>query len=126
MGFSIAAMTVMLAFSDSKSLKVVTQGGKEKSFFITTVASLMHFLVAQLAALIIAIVGKAWPHWIIAYVGMLAFFYALLVSVAAAGQLLNTARIINKAANLPDPPTNPTTDASDTSPQSGTVRKIRP
>ncbi len=125
MGFSIAAMTVMLAFSDAKSLKAVTQGGKEKSYFVTTVANLMHFLVAQLASLIIAIVGKAYPHWTIAYFGMLVFFYALLVSIGAAGQLLNSARIINAAANLPDPPTTPTNEESDSPPQSGTVRRMQ-
>lgn len=109
MGFSIAAMTVMLAFSDSKSLKAVTQGGKENSFFVTTVANLMHFLVAQIVALLIAVIGKAYPYWFVAYPGVLAFFYAVVVSIAAAGQLLNTARIINKAASLPDNPTPPLT-----------------
>jgi len=125
MGFSIAAMTVLLAFSDTKSLKAVTQGGKEKSFFVTTFANLMHFLVAQLIALFLAILGKAFPFFVLSYFGMIALSYSVLVSLAAAGQLLNTARIINKASNLPEPPTPPPGEASDGQSQSGTVRSIR-
>ncbi len=125
MGFSIAAMTVLLAFSDTKSLKAVTQGGKEKSFFVTTFANMMHFLVAQLIALFLAILGKAFSYFALSYVGMIALCYAVLVSLAAAGQLLNTARIINKAANLPDPPPTPPGEASDIQSPSDTVRRIR-
>lgn len=126
MGFSIAAMTVMLAFSDTKSLRAVTQKGKDNSYFVTTVANLMHFLVAQIIALLLAILGKSFSFFVLSYFGVIALSYAVLVSLAAAGQLLNTARIINKAANLPDAPTPaPSSEPSASQQQSGTVREMR-
>lgn len=112
MGFSIAAMAVMLAFSDTKSLRIITQGGKEASYFVKTIANLMHFLVAQIVALLFAILGKAFPWPPLALVGMITLSYAVAVSLAAAGQLMNAARIINKAASLPDPPTPPSAPES--------------
>jgi hypothetical protein len=107
MGFSIAAMAVMLAFSDSKSLRAVAQGGREDSYFVKTIANLMHFLVAQICALLLAILGKAFSFEWLALIGLFALAYAIGVSLAAAGQLMNAARIINKAASLPDNPTPP-------------------
>ena len=102
MGFSIAAIAVMLAFSDSKSLRVVTQGGREDSYFLKTIANLTHFLVAQIVALLLAILGKGFHFKMLAFFGIFALVYAIGVSLAAAGQLMNAARIINKAASLPD------------------------
>lgn len=103
MGFSIAALTVLLAFSDSKTLKAITQHGKTNSYFVKTVANLFHFLVVQTIALILAILAKAYVWWILSYFGVLALVYAIFVSIAAAGQLLNTAVIINKAVWTPSP-----------------------
>lgn len=104
MGFSVAGMTVLLAFSDSKSLRAITQKGRYDSYFVKTVANLFHFLFIQSLALVLAVLAKAFPDlptpipgFCLSYLGLLALLYAIFVGIAAAGQLLNTAMIINKA-----------------------------
>jgi hypothetical protein len=111
MGFSVAGMTVLLAFSDSKSLRAITQKGRSDSYFVQTVANLFHFLFVQTIALVLAILAKAFPWapvpvpgYILSFFGVLALTYAIFVAIAAAGQLLNTALIVNKAVWTPDPP----------------------
>jgi hypothetical protein len=56
--------------------------------------------VVQIAALLLALLGKSYNHILLSYFGVLTLIYAVLASVALAGQLLNTARIINRAAAL--------------------------
>jgi hypothetical protein len=99
MGFSIAGMTIMLAFSHPESLRAITQKGKETSYFLKVSANLCHFLAAQIVALLFAFVRKSGFDWSpFSYCGVLALLYAILVSIGAAGQLFNTAFIMNKAA----------------------------
>jgi hypothetical protein len=109
MGFSVAGMTVLLAFSDSKSLRAITQKGRADSYFVKTVANLFHFLIVQSIALILAVVASAFPKlptpfpaYALSFFGLLALIYAVFVAIAAGGQLLNTAMIINKAVWTPD------------------------
>jgi len=99
MGFSIAGMAVMLAFSHPTTLAVITEG-KEESFFLKTIINLVHFLVVQTTALLLAIGAKAFHVWPLYLLGMAALIYAVVLSVAAGCQLFNTARIMNKAAAL--------------------------
>lgn len=99
MGFSIAGMAVMLAFSHPTTLAVITDG-KEESYFLKTIINLVHFLVVQTMALLLAIVAKAFHVWPLNLLGMAVLIYAIVLSIAAACQLFNTARIMNKAAAL--------------------------
>ena len=99
MGFSMAGMAIMLAFSHPESLRAVTQKGKGNSYFLKVAASLCHFLVVQIVALLCALVRKSGFEWApFSYFGVLMFLYAIFVSLGAAGQLFNTARIMNAAA----------------------------
>ena len=98
MGFSIAGMTVLLAFSHPRSLSAITKSDESKSYFVKTFANMFHFLVVQATSLLLAVFGKAVDHVLLSYLGVLTLVYAILASLAVAGQLLNTARIINKAA----------------------------
>jgi hypothetical protein len=100
MGFAVAGMAIMLAFSHPESLDAVTQKGREDSYFLKTIANLSHFLISQVVALLVAVIGHEVHNCVLAYVGVLTLLYALLTSVAAAGQLFNTARIMNTAAWL--------------------------
>jgi hypothetical protein len=122
MGFSVAGMAILLAFSDSKSLRAITQKGRSDSYFVKTVANLFHFLVVQTVALLLAILAKAFsclpvpfPGYALSFYGLFALIYAIFVSVAAAGQLLNTATIINKAIWTPDPRTGGATGTQSSS-----------
>jgi len=101
MGFSIAGMAIMLAFSHPASLHAITQKGKGTSYFLKVAASLCHFLAAQIIALVFALIRKSGFDWSpFSYLGVLALLYAVFVSMGAAGQLFNTAVIMNKAASL--------------------------
>lgn len=100
MGFSVAGMAIVLAFSHPSSLRAVTQKGREDSYFLKSIANLLHFLFAQVLALVVALVAKSVHFWVLSYFGVLLLLYALLVSLAAAGQLFNTAHIMNKAVEL--------------------------
>ena len=100
MGFSIAGMAIMLAFSHPESLRAITQKGRENSYFLKVAANLCHFLVAQIIALICALIRKSGFDWSpFSYFGVLALLYATMASIGAAGQLFNTAVIMNEAAN---------------------------
>lgn len=101
MGFSIAGMAIMLAFSHPQSLQAITQKGKDDSYFLKMGANLCHFLVVQVFALLLAILAKAWGGGgLLSFLGVFALSYAILLALAAAGQLFNTARIMNAAAWL--------------------------
>jgi hypothetical protein len=100
MGFSIAGMAIMLAFSHPQSLRAVTQKGKDDSYFLKVSANLVHFLVVQVIAIFTAIAGKPLGCWPVAFFGVFTLLYAILLGIAAAGQLFNTARIMNTAAWL--------------------------
>jgi len=100
MGFSVAGMAIMLAFSHPESLRAITQKGNETSYFLKVSANLCHFLAAQIVALIFAMIRKSGFDWSpFSYFGVLTLLYAVMVSIGAAGQLFNTAVIMNKAAN---------------------------
>jgi hypothetical protein len=102
MGFSIAGMAILLAFSHPQSLRAITQKGKDDSYFLKVSANLCHFLVVQVIAIFMAIIGKSVTCWPLSFAGVFFLLYAILVGVAAAGQLFNTARIMNTAAWLKD------------------------
>jgi hypothetical protein len=97
MGFSIAGMAVMLAFSQPETLGVITEGN-EKSYFLGVIVNLIHFVVVQTASLLLAVTAKAYHHWVLNLFGTSMMIYAILLSIAAACQLFNTARIMNAAA----------------------------
>lgn len=102
MGFSVAAIAIILAFSDAKALRALTQRGRADSYYVKTVSNLFHFLVVQTIALVLGIFGHAFHSIVLNFFGLFALFYALSTAIAASGQLLNTAIIINKAVWTPD------------------------
>jgi len=100
MGFSIAGMAIFLAFSNSSTLRAVTEGGEPESYFVATTANFFHFILVQTAALIVGFVGLHYSGRPLSFVGVLLLVYALLVSPAMAMQLLHTARVINAAESI--------------------------
>lgn len=100
LGFSMGGMAIMLAFSNAAIFSTLTQKGKDNSLFLKVIANFFHFILVQTIALLFALLGKAHGGPVIGFFGFWAMTYALLVALATAGQLLNTAEVFNKVGGL--------------------------
>ena len=100
MGFSIAGMTVFLAFSHPKTMEMITEGEEKQSYFVTVVASFFHFILIQTLALIVGFIGKHYSNHVLSGLGVLLLSYAIFVGLAMAMQLLHTSQIINSVISL--------------------------
>jgi hypothetical protein len=92
---STRAFAIILSFGQI-SLDLLKDPVEAKSHYLGVVASFVHFIIMQSLALILAIIGKAWPTPIIGVFGCIAFVYAIALSVAAAMRLFRLARIYNQ------------------------------
>lgn len=101
LGFSMGGMAIMLAFAGSNVFLHLTENGKQHSYFIKIVASFYHFILAQTFAIFMGLLCRVYTSMILSFIGYWALCYALLVSLATAAQLFNTARIANIAASIP-------------------------
>lgn len=100
LGFSMGGMAIMLAFSNAAIFSTLTQRGKENSLFMKVIANFFHFILVQTVALVFALLGKAHGGPFIGFLGFWTMTYALLVALATAGQLLNTAQVFNKVGGI--------------------------
>lgn len=101
LGFTVAGLAVFLAFSHPETMVAITEGGEPRSFFVSTVAVFVHFIVVQTLALLFGVVGQHFTNVFLAGLGTLLLVYAILGSLAMGMQLLHTSRIINAAFSLP-------------------------
>lgn len=90
----------MLAFSNAAIFTAITQRGKDNSLFLTVIANFFHFILVQTMAIVMALIAKAYGGLITGFFGFWSLSYALLVALATAGQLLNTALVFNKVGGL--------------------------
>ena len=102
LSFSLGGMAIMLAFAGAKNFEHLSQKGKPESYFIKVVANFFHFVLFQTFALFFAFISKSYPTDLISGIGFWFLSYSILVGIAIAGQLFNTARVFNSAASLPD------------------------
>jgi hypothetical protein len=105
LGFTIGAMAIVLAFSGAPIFKKLAEDGNPRSFFIRMMSNLVHFIVAQVSALVCGILAKSTG---IAWLEPLTIFlllYAILATAATAIQLFQAAVIYNAEASVPDDPT---------------------
>lgn len=98
----MGGMAIMLAFTDAKVLRVVAQRGKPDSAFMKVIASFFHFILIQTLAIFGALISKAYSSDVVSIIGTFLFLYGVLVGLATAGQLLQTARIFNAIASFVD------------------------
>lgn len=99
LGFSMSAMAIMLAFSYSRFFQVITQNGKEDSYFMKSIANFFHYILVQTFALVVALISRSYPDfYVVSAIGFFVMIYGILVALAVAAQLLNTARIFNATA----------------------------
>lgn len=100
MSFSLAALAVLLALSNTLVLRLMRNGGAPDSYLMTVSSSLIHFIVVDFAALFFAVFLRAYQHWAISGVAFLAFAYAIMCGLAAALSIFGVAEIVNHAGLL--------------------------
>jgi hypothetical protein len=100
LGFTVGALAIVLAFSSSPVFETLAQKGEPDSFFMKLTASLIHFILVQVFALISAIVARITEMPSIDVLALFLLFYAVLVTLAAGLQLFLTALIYNAKASI--------------------------
>jgi hypothetical protein len=96
MAFSLGGMAILLAFSGGRFLDAIRQRGAPNSLFMEIVANFFHFLLMQSAALVLAVLVKAYPTgWALAGVAFFFLAYSLTSAIASSAMLLNASRIFN-------------------------------
>ena len=95
LGFTVAALAIMLAFSSAPFFKHLTQEGDEESVFMKTVANFVHFIVVQVLALISAAICAAHPFVLFKTITSVVLFYAILTTLSTVIQLFQIATVFN-------------------------------
>lgn len=101
LGFTLGAMAIALAFSSAELFKQIAEEGRPDSFFMKLMANLVHFTIAQVSALVVAIVAQAVQSPLLEYLTIALLLYAVLVTLATGMQLFHAAVVYNAAASLP-------------------------
>ena len=94
-GFSLGAFAILLAFSDENFLKVAHKERKGGSYYMSVVSAFFHFILVQIAAMVIGFISIAFPVRILSYFGLLLMIYALACAMAAASAIFGAARILD-------------------------------
>lgn len=102
LGFTVGALAIVLAFSSAPVFERLAERGDPQSFFMKLTASLIHFILTQVLALIIAIIGRITGSSLVDTASLLLLFYAVMVTFAAGIQLFLTAIVYNAKASLPN------------------------
>jgi hypothetical protein len=105
LGFTIGAMAIVLAFSGAPVFKQLAEDGNPKSFFVRMMANLVHFIIAQVSALVSGIIAKSTGINAFEVLTIFLLLYAILATAATAVQLLQAAIIYNADAGVPRDPT---------------------
>lgn len=92
----------MLAFAGSNVFRIISEGGKNKSHFLKVISAFYHFIFMQTISILLGLLCKVYNNIYISALGYTMMIYAVVVTLATAAQLFNTARIANEAASLTD------------------------
>lgn len=98
--FSLGAMAIFLALSNRIFLRLVRQGGAEKSYLMVVAAAFFHFIVVQFATLFSAVLASGYKNVFFSGLTFWLFIYSLACGVAAAAALLDMAEIFNRLGSL--------------------------
>ena len=100
LGFTVGALAIVLAFSSAPVFETLAERGEPQSFYMKLTASLIHFILVQVLALVSAIVARITESTSVDVFALFLLFYAVLVTFAAGIQLFLTAIIYNAKASL--------------------------
>jgi len=100
LGFSIGAFAILLVFSSEKFLRLISEGGREDSLFISASATFVHFIVVQVFSLTLAMLGKVGVPLANIFT-IFGVYYSLFSALAACFVLFDIAQVYNRAASVP-------------------------
>jgi hypothetical protein len=100
LGFTVGALAIVLAFSSAPVFNTLAEKGQPQSFYMKLTASLIHFILIQVLALVTAIVARITESSRLDTLALFLLFYAVLVTFAAGIQLFLTAIIYNAKASI--------------------------
>ena len=100
LGFSLGALAIVFAFPTSALFKVIAEGGRSDSYYMDLASKFLHFIIVQVIAISLAIIGKSISWHIIAFFGILSLYYSIACAFLTALALFGAARLYNKHAGL--------------------------
>lgn len=100
LGFTVGALAIVLAFSSAPVFETLAEKGEPQSFYMKLTASLIHFILVQVLALVAAIVARITESTGVDVLALFLLFYAVLVTFAAGIQLFLTAIVYNARASV--------------------------
>ncbi len=88
-------MAIVLAFPTNKMFVVLSEGGRDDSYYMGLAAKFVHFIILQTTALAFAIIAPTNLGIVVDIFGFWLLSYALLSGALVAAALYNVARLYN-------------------------------
>lgn len=102
MGFSLASISVLLAFSAPRFKRFAHKERTPASYYFQLVATFFHFIVVQFFALIFSVAYASTELAWLGTVGFFMFIYSLWTALAAAAAIVGAARLLDFAERPKD------------------------
>lgn len=90
-------MAVVLAFPTTKIFEIITEGGREDSYYLDLITKFVHFVFVQISALMLALFASAFPFFLFSYFALLFLFYSIASGAMTAIALFDVAVFYNKS-----------------------------
>jgi hypothetical protein len=106
LGFSLGGYAMLLAFGDVKFLQLLAEPEEEGavSYYVALNASFVHFIVVQILALVMALIGKAYVTeplcvWTVpSAIAYFVFLYSIMAALAATFAVFRMASLYGRIA----------------------------
>ncbi|MGJ5065507.1 hypothetical protein [Bradyrhizobium oligotrophicum] len=95
-------MAVVLAFPTTSVFKIITEEGREDSYYLDLVAKFVHFVLVQVSALLFALFATAFSLFLFSYLALLCLFYSVGSGVMTALALFEVAIFYNSSQSNPE------------------------
>jgi hypothetical protein len=119
LGFALGGMAITLAFSSGKFLEAIRQKGKDDSYLRKLMASFFHFCGVLSLAIVTAFVSEFYSNTYLSAFGVFVSLYGVLLVMATASRIWQTARIFNAVSDQAEPSASSQPDPTSTAPREG-------
>ncbi len=97
-------MSIILAFPNTGIFRVFAERGRHDFYYMDLAAKFVHFILIQVFAIIMAIIGKSYSYTVLSFFGFIALIYAVTSAAMTAFALFGVAQLSNSAASIEPPP----------------------
>jgi hypothetical protein len=97
LGFSIGAMAIVLAFPTSAMFEIISEDGRDDSYYLDLAARFVHFIFVQVATLVAGLAARGFPNFVFSYVALFFLAYAILTAALTGLALFEIAVFYNKS-----------------------------